>query len=260
MKLENLFLLSLIPMINISDQQNGVIYCATNKISGKSYIGQSWNFEKRKYFHLYGKSGCQIFNRAMKKYGNEMFSWSILMDGINDQETMDLAEEWAIWYYMTLSPLGYNLRNGGSGNALLCEESRKKHKISTTIKNREIHKRESWKIKHAHGILKRSENKIWIENQKKAAKKTSQNEEWKIKIKEVGLNNSKNEVWKRKTAEGGAINAKKIICTSTGIIYKSIRSAAKETGVDASMIIRVCKKTTQKTAGGFTWEYWDGSK
>lgn len=239
---------------------NGVIYCATNKINGKQYIGQSWDFERRKYMHIYGKSGCQVFNRAMRKHGAEAFTWLVLFEGIEDQAELDTAEDWAIWQFRSLVPHGYNQREGGSGNARLCEASREKHRISTTEKNREIHARQSWKENHAHGILERTKNPLWRMHQAEAAKRTASDKSWREKIKEVGRRNSENQQWREKTAAGGSKNAKPVICLATGQVFKSVRDAAKKSGVDASMIIRVCKGTTQKTAGGFTWAYYQPSE
>ena len=45
-------------------------------------------------------------------------------------------------------------------------------------------------------------------------------------------------------------------CIETGIIYHSAREAERQTGIDNSQIVGVCKnKYGYKTAGGYTWIY-----
>lgn len=235
---------------------SGLIYQATNQINGKCYIGQSWNFEHRKYLHVYGRSGCRYFNFAMKKYGKEVFIWSILFDGIDDQSELDIAEDWAIWHHRSLAPYGYNLREGGNGSGKLCEEARERHRIITTARSVETHASKLWKDNHAKGIIERSKNISWRKNAAEAARIAALDKSWIEKNKEVGRRNSANQQWREKVAAGGSINAKPVICITTGQVYRGILYAARQTGVDAATIVRVCKKT-QKTAGGFTWEYYN---
>lgn len=45
-------------------------------------------------------------------------------------------------------------------------------------------------------------------------------------------------------------------CIETGKIYHSAREAERQTGIDNTQIVGVCKnKYGYKTAGGYTWEY-----
>lgn len=53
------------------------IYRITNKINGKSYIGQSVNIKNRWYVHKATKDDYPI-HRAIRKYGKNNFSWEIL--------------------------------------------------------------------------------------------------------------------------------------------------------------------------------------
>ena len=90
----------------------GVIYMATSKTTGKSYIGQTNNFRIRKSRHLNdAKNGCDYhFHRAIIKYGKEDFSWIILWEGVKSLfNTME-------WYYVRLFDSyesGYNSNVGG---------------------------------------------------------------------------------------------------------------------------------------------------
>lgn len=49
---------------------------------------------------------------------------------------------------------------------------------------------------------------------------------------------------------------KSVKCIETGKIYHSAREAQRQTGIDNSQIVGVCKgKYGYKTAGGYTWIY-----
>lgn len=49
---------------------------------------------------------------------------------------------------------------------------------------------------------------------------------------------------------------KKVICNETGIIYESIRDAARKTNINKKNISYCCKrKANYKTAGGYHWDF-----
>ena len=87
----------------------GVIYKATCMISGKSYIGQTNNFEKRKAQHLRSKDNYP-FHCAIRKYGEDNFIWEIL----EECEISNLNEREIYWIdqYDTYNN-GYNCTLGG---------------------------------------------------------------------------------------------------------------------------------------------------
>ena len=51
-------------------------------------------------------------------------------------------------------------------------------------------------------------------------------------------------------------NWKKVCCIETGIIYPSIREAARQTGIPNNNISKACRGIL-KTAGGYHWEFVD---
>jgi group I intron endonuclease len=93
---------------------NYVIYKHTSP-SGKSYIGQTNNYNKRCSAHR-RTSSCRGFSFAIKKYGWDNFQHEILMEGLSLEE----ANHWEpvlIADHNTLVPNGYNLMTGGMNSS-----------------------------------------------------------------------------------------------------------------------------------------------
>ena len=67
------------------------IYKGTNKINGKSYIGQTCDFKSRVWQHLrcYEKEDC-LFHGAIQKYGRDNFSWEIIETCETEKKQHDL--------------------------------------------------------------------------------------------------------------------------------------------------------------------------
>ena len=89
----------------------GIIYKHTNKINGKSYIGQTvQTMEIRLKQHLKEKRNF-AFISAIKKYGVENFTSEVIESNV---ENLDEREKYWIKYYDTYNN-GYNMTEGGDG-------------------------------------------------------------------------------------------------------------------------------------------------
>jgi group I intron endonuclease len=103
----------------------GWIYMIKNKINGKIYIGQTIRpIEKRLKEHKLGQSSkCKAIYSAIKKYGwgNFEIDWYECPD-----EDLNFDEDLLVCEIGTLSPCGYNLREGGGSRGKHNEESRQK--------------------------------------------------------------------------------------------------------------------------------------
>ena len=97
-----------------------IIYCYTNLINNKKYIGQTINPTQRKNAHKSGannerdQSYNTPFHRAIRKYGWDNFSYEVLVE-IKD-DNFDLLNQLEIFYinfYNTIRPNGYNILEGG---------------------------------------------------------------------------------------------------------------------------------------------------
>jgi group I intron endonuclease len=93
------------------------IYCHTNRVNGKRYVGQTmYSMEKRWTDHVSAaktsKNGSRVFARAILKYGAEAFDHQVL-EVVSTQEAANAAEPKWISQLTCQVPNGYNLKSGG---------------------------------------------------------------------------------------------------------------------------------------------------
>ena len=104
----------------------GVIYCYTNKINGKRYIGQTINELKDRHrlhmnaarFVSHKRDNETPIHRAMRKYGIENFKLEILIMNCIDYDKLNNYERFYIKRFKSLANQnGYNVSDGGlNGN------------------------------------------------------------------------------------------------------------------------------------------------
>lgn len=130
----------------------GKIYKITNKINGKSYIGQTVrDLKYRLTEHLKPNSSCNALSRAVEKYGRENFYIETL--GIFLEDLLNLAEIAAIKEHNTITPNGYNIMEGGNASKLSDETKAKISKALTGIKHSKEHIAKVLATKAANGGL-----------------------------------------------------------------------------------------------------------
>ena len=84
------------------------IYCFTNKLNNKKYIGQTICFYTRFTKHKKGISGAPKFENAIKKYGFKGFFFEILE--YCEENLLNEREEYWILFHQTLNDkFGYNI-------------------------------------------------------------------------------------------------------------------------------------------------------
>lgn len=97
----------------------GIIYCYTNTINGKMYVGQTLNpvlrysAHKSSYQNPNDKEYDSLLHRAFRKYGFENFQYEVLADDINDIDLLNQLEIYYIKHYNCKTPNGYNVEDGG---------------------------------------------------------------------------------------------------------------------------------------------------
>lgn len=127
------------------------IYCITNLINDKKYIGQSLNIQNRWREHkLKPFRNCwdkdKLLYKAIRKYGLENFNFEILEEC--KIEELDEKEKYWIKYYQTYPPeagKGYNENEGGCTGYRKLKDKEIKEIISllkdTNISQQEIAKK-----------------------------------------------------------------------------------------------------------------------
>ena len=102
-----------------------LIYKITNKINGKSYIGQTTKDAQIRWKqHCKCASHCHALSSAIKKYGKDNFTIEEICIA-SDLEDLNKKESNYIIEFNTLAPNGYNLTSGGK-RPLFSEETKKR--------------------------------------------------------------------------------------------------------------------------------------
>ena len=132
-------------------ESKNVIYCYTNKINGKRYVGQTTQkLRKRHGQHMRAvelkskhRDNCLPIHQTIRKYGIENFKLEILH--IADRYSIDMLERHCIYFLDTLvkNKKGYNISSGGSnGNPLVGKTEEEinewKRKISVAFKGKYV--------------------------------------------------------------------------------------------------------------------------
>lgn len=132
----------------------GIIYCITNVVNGKKYVGKTTStIERRWYFHKrYAEKGSSTaLHGAIRKYGNNSFELAIL-DIAESEEELSQKEVLHVARLGTLVPGGYNLTIGGEGSSGYKASDNTKRKISlirSAVPGHPIHEKTRLKISQA---------------------------------------------------------------------------------------------------------------
>lgn len=118
----------MINLENITKDHCG-IYCITNIVNNKKYVGKSVNIKSRTLAHI----GCldvectnenKHFNNAWKKYGKDCFRIDIL-ELCNYEKLPERELHWMTVLNTTDNKIGYNKRMDSSGGMIPHEDTRK---------------------------------------------------------------------------------------------------------------------------------------
>lgn len=127
-----------------------IIYVAKNDVNGKCYVGKTIDLHRRKIKH---KSDALNhiqngkFARAIRKYGFEKFSWSIL-DECQSETELNEKEKHFIEVFDSIKN-GYNSTMGGEGgNTLLDNKVKSDHqrKIKKALAKKEHSTSKTWYV------------------------------------------------------------------------------------------------------------------
>lgn len=229
------------------------VYCHTNKINGKQYIGVTMQPLKKRFQYGNGYRTCHHFNRAIRKYGWESFETTVLFDELNKEQAEE-KEVFLIHEMGTLSPNGYNLEGGGGLKKEILPSTRLK---LSKANGRNINLYDEYGIllhkSHSASQLARDFNIERVMVQKCAnremdiiakkyitrweddiqftdieTKRIDIKKEWSISINNINNNVPSN-------------NGRPVKCITTGVEFESIIKASEYYGIDSSSLCRVCK-------------------
>lgn len=140
------------------------IYKITNLMTGRFYIGQSKNIERRYIEHCTRSHDKEIVDLNINLWGKENFSLEILEECPIDK--LDEREDYYIKLYNAVE-LGYNILNGGQNNGYRCGENNGNAKLTDedvyNIREsyRKREKRGEVFSKYSDKISESSFNSIW---------------------------------------------------------------------------------------------------
>lgn len=227
-----------------------VIYLLTNKINLMKYVGKTTKkLRQRLYEHRCNKSNKNTYiSHAINFYGWENFSVEILEECI-DAKKLNEREIFWIAKLNCKALNGYNLTAGGEGTIGRKYSDETRAKISENVPKRPVRCIDT--------------NEIFASIEKAAKHfNISGTEVWRV-CNEVTIraNNLKFEYIDAPLSEEARLreakeNRKKVICVETGVIYLSIKDAARQTGIDRKYISRVCNGI-RKIGSGYHWKFLD---
>ena len=128
------------------------IYCWTNKINGKRYVGMTCQtMNKRAGAHMHHYKESPYFWAAIQKYGEDAFECKILVSGLTLQEAEQKERNYIRRYRTRNHEYGYNIQKGGtiSQTEATREKQRKKtiEAVNKSPKAKAYHKKLSEQMK-----------------------------------------------------------------------------------------------------------------
>ena len=241
----------------MNEEKKYSVYKLTSP-ADKVYIGCTQQKPKDRWDY-----GCKYHNNKelssdIKKFGWDNFEHIVLYSGLEEDEAYDLERE-LIHKYRSNDPRhGYNKSIGGKVNRGMIRSDDYRRRLSERVSGEnhpfygkhlsEETRRKISESNKGHPVSEETRRKIAEGNRGKHL-----SEETKKKIGDANRGRRASLETRRRMSESSS-RKRKVLCVETGIIYNSIRDAAKDVGTPASNVGSVCTGKT-KTAGGYSWKY-----
>ena len=215
------------------------VYCHTNKINGKKYIGITSQKPQHRWKNGQGYRNNEYFFRAIEKYGWHNFTHEILYTDLSKEDAECIEVKLIAEYKTTFNQNGYNIESGGNATKDVPKSTRKK--ISEALKGHPCTAETKRKISEAQN------GKV---SPKKGTKATPEQIE-KNRLAHIGQKAwNKGRPWTKE--EKAKCNGKSVVCVETKVVYRTAHEASRITGIDFSSICK-CRRHKVKTAGGYHW-------
>lgn len=144
------------------------VYCYTNKVNNKKYIGITKRSLEERSNRTYGYQGSTKFYNAIKKYGWNSFVPIILETNLTKEDACKKEIYYIELYKTRDSHYGYNISIGGDCTALT-PEIRKKISVALTGKHLSAETRKKLSIAHKNKPSPRKGHKYTEEERLKSS-------------------------------------------------------------------------------------------
>ena len=242
------------------------IYCHTNLINNKKYIGLTKQKPEDRWKNGLGYKRQEKFFNAILKYGWDNFKHEILYYGLTEDEASQKEKE-LIKKFDSYNN-GYNADLGGSitnHSPETLEKMRqsmlgKKHSEEIKNKIRKTKEKDSLKVYCVE--LKKCYNSIGVASKETLTDKSSISKCCKGLMLTAGgyhweyYDKDLKEKYKTIKSELKNKSKKRVKNITTNKEYNSVKEASLDTNTDASNITKACKGK-YKTAGGYQWRFLD---
>ena len=218
----------------------GRIYKVSNNFNNHSYIGQTWGTTNKRFKeHIRSASAPRLHN-SIVIHGASNFNIELLWEEECTQAELNAKETEFILKFDTMSPNGYNLKEGGSGGKL-SDDTRLK--MSNSHKGK-IHTIETKaKISTSACGNTNSNGRVLTEETRRLIG------DGNLGDKSYWYGKSGGDHPKSKKVEQWSKDGEQLIRT-----YSSLTEAANELGADISSLSACCRGK-RKTCMRFTWRY-----
>ncbi len=205
------------------------IYKITNNLNNKIYVGQTINdVQVRFEEHCRPSKNKTLIDRAINKYGRENFT----VETICETDSIDKLNELEIHYIAKLDSMnpevGYNLCIGGGNTKGYRHRESSKRKMSES----------------RMGIFAGEKNPFYGKHH---------TEETKKRLSEIHKGKPLSALHRKHLSETNP-RKHKIICTTTGEHFNSLKEAADKYNLKSTHISRVCRGK-RKSCGGYKFIY-----
>lgn len=265
----------------MDEERNYCVYCHTNKVNGKKYVGLTGGKPEERWRNGHAYRGNDYLTSSFDKHGFDGFYHDILDDGLTKEEAEQLEIEYITKFKSNQREFGYNIQNGGNSTGRIGEET--KVKISNTLK--EYYKDNPNPMQGKHQSEESNKKNMLSQLNRKEVVKID------LKTKEIlDISPSVNEAARQNNITISSVSAccngrigsvygcvyqfvgepheyvhkttkeKPVaqIDMETGQViatYKSAAEAHRTTGINNIDAAASPNNSRYKTAGGFIWEY-----
>lgn len=230
------------------------VYAITNKLNGKSYVGQTRGEARRRWSaHVSPGSGAgrSAIKAAILAYGCGAFEFRVV-DIAESQEQLNHKEQFWIRHFGSLAPAGYNLEVGGNRTEV---SAATKEKMRESATGRVLSAETRKKISEA-GIGRRHSDESKQKMRERLAGRVHSTEtRLKISITKRCVRPTK----EQRIAQAVAQMRGRTIGCSNGEVYSSRLEATAATGASSAAIGNVASGR-RKTANGLRFWFIEGGQ